>query len=322
VARDVPMDDRNEYRSGSDWSWGTRDEHLERGTHDIALGNDGNIYFGMNAMSSDLTEETIWWGGRPAFTSLDVKTQTITTHSKPPAALSHGTSVDTKGNVWGSTGLGAVRMNIQTGELTLFKTVAELSRPYDMGVDRLDNVWLSEIALDKMAVIDSRTGDITEVSLPPLKSPDLRPEDIEMFKTVGSWDHNAALGQEGPRRMGADRNGDYVYAGTYWGGGLVQIDVRTKTLVGIHQVPNGRWAQPYKPVADTSHMLWFSNSAADMLGKFNPTTKKFVMYPLPTRGTNSRDLAVDKSTNPPTVYVPYTGAGKVARVQFRTDTSK
>ena len=53
----------------------------------------------------------------------------------PSARLSHGTDVDTKGNVWESTGAGAVRMNIQTGELTEFRTPAEFSRPYDLGVD-------------------------------------------------------------------------------------------------------------------------------------------------------------------------------------------
>ena len=321
VSQDPPAFERNEYRSGADWSWGTRDEHLERGTHDLAVGNDGNIYFGMNAMSTDRTGSTVWWGGR-AITSLDVKSQTITTHSKPPFALSHGTDVDTKGNVWGSTGKGAVRMNIQTGEVTEFMTRTEFSRPYDMGIDRLDNVWLSQIAIDKMAVIDGRTGDVTEVPLPPLKSPDLTPEDIKIFNEVGSWDHNAAPGQQGPRRMGADWRGDYVYAGLYWSGGIAQVDVRTKTLVKIHQVPNGRWAQPYKMIADKDHMVWFSNSADDKLGQLNPTTGKFTMYPLPTRGTNSRHLGIDVSTDPPTLWVPYTAAGKVARVQFRTNTAR
>ena len=87
-----------------------------------------------------------------------------------------------------------------------------------MSIDRFDNVWLSQIAIDKMAVVDSRTGDVTEIPIPKFTSPDIRPEDVEIFNTVGSWDHNSALGQQGPRRMGADRYGDYVYAGTYWTG--------------------------------------------------------------------------------------------------------
>ena len=319
VAEDVPNPERNPYLSGSDWSWGTREN--QRGTHDMALGNDGNVYFGGGSMSMDITRDTIWIGGR-TFTSFDVKTQTLKTHSKVPTVMSHGVDVDSKGNVWGSTGLGAVRMNITTGEISEFKTLTPDSRPYDIGIDRLDNVWLSQIAIDKMAVVDSRTGDVTEVAIPPLKSPDIRPEDIEIFNTVGSWDHNSALGQEGPRRMAADRRGDFVYSGLYWAGGIAQFDARTKTLVKLHLVPNGRFAQPYKPFPDKNHMVWFGLSADDGLGQLNPTTGKFTMYPLPSRGTNSRHLAVDDSTDPPTVWVPYTGLGKVARVQFRTDTSK
>jgi Carboxypeptidase regulatory-like domain len=310
VSQDVPYVPLNPYLSGEDWSWGTREN--QRGSHDMALGNDGNVYLFGPSMSMDITRETIWIGGR-TFTSFDVKTQTLKTHAKVPTVMSHGVDVDTKGNVWGSTGLGAVRMNIKTGELTEFKTVTPDSRPYDIGIDRLDNVWLSQIAIDKMAVVDSRTGDVTEVAIPPFKSPDIRPEDIEIYNTVGSWDHNSALGQQGPRRMGADRRGDFVYAGLYWTAGIAQFDARTKTLVKLHQVPNGRWAQPYKPFPDKHHMVWFGLSADDRLGQ---------LYPLPSRGTNSRHLAVDDTTDPPTVWVPYTGIGKVARVQFRTDTSK
>jgi streptogramin lyase len=319
VAQDVPAVPLNPYLSGEDWTWGTREN--QRGSHDMALGNDGNVYLFGSSMSMDPTKDTIWIGGR-TFTSFDVKTQTLTTHSKVPTVMSHGVDVDTKGNAWGSTGLGAVRMNIKTGDVTEFKTVTPDSRPYDIGIDRFDNVWLSQIAIDKMAVVDSRTGDVTEVAIPSYKSPDIRPEDIVIHDTVGSWDHNSALGQQGPRRMGADRAGDFVYAGLYWTAGIAQFDARTKTLVKLHQVPNGRFAQPYKPFPDKNHMVWFGLSSDDRVGQLNPATGKFTMYPLPSRGTNSRHLAVDDTTNPPTVWVPYTGLGKVARVQFRTDTSK
>ena len=322
VVQEVPVMGRNEYRTGSDWSWGTRDEHLERGTHDIAIGTDGNVYFGMNAMSSDPTRNLIWYGGSRGFVSLDVKTNAIKVYPGLEYPLSHGTQVDTKGNVWGSFGLGFARLNIASGQITQFNTVTPYSRPYDLGVDRFDNAWVSQLAIDKLAVVDGRTFDVKEVALPPLKSPDLRPEDIEIFNTVGSWDHNAAPGQQGPRRMSGDLKGDYVYSGLYWAGGIAQIDARTKTFVKIHSVPEMRWAQPYKPIADKNHMVWFSNSAADMLGQLNPTTGKITLYQLPTRGTNSRHLAVDDTTPIPTVWVPYTGAGKIARVQFRTDTSK
>jgi streptogramin lyase len=313
----MPPEPLNEYRSGSDWMLGTRHEAEEGGAHDVALGNDGNIYYGANGMTSD-PRGYVWFGSNE-FMKLDIETHTITAFPKVPI-LSHGKDVDSKGNVWGSSNDGAIRMNSTTGEWTEFKSPTAWSRPYDLGIDRMDNVWFTQLAIDKVAVVDSRTGKVTEVPLPALKSPDLRPEDIEVFNKIGSWDHEAALGQQGPRRMGADRTGDFVWAGLYWSGAIAKLDVRTKTLAGVYQVPNGRWAQPYRMMTDKNHMVWFSNSAADFLGKFDPTTEKFTMYPLPSRGTNSRHLAVDNSTDPPTVWVPYTGAGKIARVQFRSNT--
>jgi streptogramin lyase len=191
-----------------------------------------------------------------------------------------------------------------------------------MAIDRFDNVWFSQIAIDKMGVVDGRTGEVTEVPLAQYSSPDLRPEDLELAKRVGSWDWNAALTQVGPRRMGADRNGDYVYAGLYWTGGLAQFDARTKTLKKQHVVPNGHWIQPYKVLVDKNHMAWFATANADLLGRFNPFTDQFTMYHLPTRGSNTRHMASDDSTDPPTIWLPYIGAQKIARVQLRENAAK
>jgi streptogramin lyase len=322
VSENLPHVPQNPFLTGEDWTWGTREHQgFITGSHDIALGSDGNVYFDWGSMGMDISRDTIWGGGR-MFTSFNVKTQTLKNHPTLPHSTSHGVDVDTKGNVWGNHPVGAVRMNIGTGEITEFPTLLPNSRPYDLGIDRMDNAWVSQIGIDKMMVVDGRTGDVTNVSIPPFKSPDIRPEDIEAFNTIGSWDHNASLGQQGPRRMAADRRGDYVYAGTYWTGNIAQFDIRTKTLVKLHPVPNGRWGQPYKPFPDKNHMVWFSMAHDDSFGKLNPTTGQITMYPLPSRGTNSRHFAVDDSTNPPTIWVPYDGIAKTARVQFRHDTSR
>lgn len=310
----------NKYRSGSDWTLGTRAESREGGRHDLAIGGDGKIYYGGGNLDPAL-DGGVWWGGRE-FLYFDVKTQTIRRYQTKPIVMTHGKGVDTKGNVWASTNDGAARFNPATGEITEYKSLTPYSRPYDMAIDRFDNIWFSQLAIDSMGVVDSRTGDVTEVPLTPYSSPDLRPEDLEIAKRVGSWDWNAALTQQGPRRMGADRNGDYVYAGTYWTGGLVQIDARTKTLKNLHHVPNGHWIQPYKVLVDKHHMAWFATANADLLGRFNPFTEQFTMYHLPTRGSNVRHLAIDDSTDPPTIWVPYISAQKIARVQIRTDTRR
>lgn len=308
----------NEYRSGSDWSLGTRAENREGGRHDLVLGSDGNIYYGASNMEGD-PQGNAWFGSRE-FMKLDVKTQTISGYGSTPV-MSHGKGVDSKGNLWASTADGVIRLNIETRQLSEFKSITPHSRPYDMAIDSFDNVWFSQIAIDKMGVVDSRTGDVTEVPLTPYTSSDFTREDVEVATRVGSWDWNAALTQTGPRRMGADRHGDFVWVGLFWTGGLAKLDARTKTLAKQYDVPNGHWIHPYKVLVDKNHMVWFSNANADLLGKFNPFTERFTMYPLPTRGSNVRHLAIDDSTDPLTIWLPYISAQKIARVQFRTKTA-
>ena len=182
-AEQLPPTPLNEFRSGSDWMLGTRHEGEERGAHDVALGTDGKIYYGANGMTSD--PRGYVWYGTTEFNKLDIETQTITAFPKIPV-MSHGKDVDTKGYIWGSSNDGAVRMNTATGEWTEFKAPTAYSRPYDLSIDRLDNVWFTELAVDRMAVVDSETGEVTEVPLPPLKLADLRPEDVDVFNNIGS----------------------------------------------------------------------------------------------------------------------------------------
>ena len=52
-----------------------------------------------------------------------------------------------------------------------------------------------------------------------------------------------------------------------------------------------------------------------------PVTEKFTLYSLPTRAADSRHFTLDTSTEPPTLWISYTAAAKIARVQFRTNTA-
>ena len=121
--------------------------------------------------------------------------------------------------------------------------------------------------------------------------------------------------------MGADPNGDFVWVGEYWAGRLAKIDIHTKKVTE-YPIPQGRYAHPYKVVVDKDHMVWFGMANADLLGKFNPFTETFTMYPLPTRGSNSRHLVIDNRTEGLTLWVPYTSAQKIAKVQFRANTAR
>jgi len=309
----------NEYRSGSDWSLGIRsDEQEADGNHDIALGTDGNLYYAQSGTTAD-PRGNIWTGGE--FIKLDIETGKLTRYPRPSTigGFHNGKEVDSKGNVWATQPTGVVRMDPATGAYTEFKSVTPLGRPYDMAIDSEDKVWFAQIALDKIGIVDQRTGEVSEVTLPPLDE-EIGAKDREIGEASGGWTMNTPLYQKGPRRMGADLHGDTVWVGEFWAGRLAKIDIHTKKITE-YKIPEARYADPYKIRVDKNHMVWFTFANADRFAKFNPVTEKFTMYSLPTRASDSRHFTLDNSTDTPTLWISYTAAAKIARVQFRTDTA-
>ena len=78
-----------------------------------------------------------------------------------------------------------------------------------------------------------------------------------------------------------------------------------------------KYSRPYGVVIDNDHNVWINMLNTDMIAKFNPTTKKFTEFQMPSRGTDIRHMAFDYTTNPMTIYLPYNRSNKVARIQFR-----
>jgi streptogramin lyase len=116
-------------------------------------------------------------------------------------------------------------------------------------------------------------------------------------------------------------HGDSVWVSEFFAGRLAKIDIHTKKVTEYKLPGLYRYANPYEPVVDKNHMVWFSLSNQDVLGKFNPATEKFTFYPMPTRGISGRHVDVDNGPTVPEVWLPYDQARKVARIQFRTNSA-
>ena len=77
------------------------------------------------------------------------------------------------------------------------------------------------------------------------------------------------------------------------------------------------WSEPYATAVDKNHMVWINMLGRDAVARFDPKTETFTEFQLPTRGTETRWVAIDDSTDPPTVWVPYNRVNRIARIQFR-----
>jgi virginiamycin B lyase len=318
VRNDEPEYDNNEFRDGSDWSTGLRSRLQVYSQHDLVVGKDGYVYF-PPAIGVGLDPEgNVWCSfGNEMAAKFDVKTEKIASFPLPKgwATFNNGKDVDSKGNFWAAQPNGTYRLDPKTGQYTEFKAKTQLGRPYGLTIDSEDNVWIAQIAVDKVGYVDGNTGEVGEVVLPPIDDEDISAADRELGR---GWDLGQPLYAKGPRRLRADRKGDTVWVSEYFAGRLAKIDIHTKKLTEYKLPALYRYANVYEPVVDKNHMVWFSMTNQDALGRFNPVTEKFTFYPTPTRGISGRHIDVDNNPQVPEIWLPYDGASKVARVQFRT----
>ena len=167
--------------------------------------------------------------------------------------------------------------------------------------------------------MDGRTGDVGEVTLPPITDEPMTEEDKKVNR---GWTWNQPLYGRGPRRLQADPRGDYVWVASHFGGYLSKIHIRTKQLTDYRLPGPYRFGGPYEPVVDKNGIVWLAMSNSDTVAKFDPKTERFTFYPLPTRSTNARNIDIDNTPAIPEVWLPQQQGGKVARVQFRTNPAR
>ena len=340
----------------SNWTEGIATMSEAEVLHDALIGKDGNIYFSDNSTpertigrldpktgrvtgfkladkdgNAVRTHGTwldpkgnIWFtnGTESTMVMFDPKTEQFKRFPKQmgdgAGRVGGGLEVDSKGMIWTSANIGAVRLNPQTGEYTDYKSITKGGSPYGVTVDSEDNAWVAQLGGDKLMVINGKNGEVGEVSLSPMMD-GVSAKDKEIGERSGAITNAAPLYFKGPRRLGADKNGDAVWVAEFWAGNLAKVDIHTRKVTE-YKVPY-RYSHPYAVAVDKNHMVWLCLMNSDRIARFNPKTEQFTEFPLPSLGTNVRRLDIDNSTTPPTVWVPYTGVNKIARMEFRTSSA-
>ncbi len=262
--------------------------------------------------------------GQSSLASLDPKTEKFQMYPAPKTMNGTSVDVDGKGKVWVTAVPGALRLDPDTGKYTQFNSIhfdtpIGNGRPYGVAGDSQGNGWWSEMALDIVGHGDTETSKASEVVIPPV--PGIKelftPEQMQMFAMTGNEYHNALPWVQGPRRMAADKNGDYVWVCDFWGGNLARIDIRTlkSTLVPL---PNPETQQPYQAAVDSNHNAWTNLMNADQVMKYDVKTSQWTAYQLPTLGAETRYMSIDEHSGVMKVVLPYSRARKVALMTLRS----
>jgi streptogramin lyase len=289
--------------------------------HGITRDQQGNLWFNVSAGVE---------GGPGRLAKIDPATEKIEFFTPPqgmtgPTTAAGTVDVDGKGKIWATTGPGAVRFDPQKKEFTEFKSpVYEnsdgIGSTYGLAADADGNAWWAQMNMDTLSKSDIKSGKVTQVKLAPvsMETDLVTNEERNVYARAGSTWVIAVPWAEGPRRLGADKNAHLIWVCDWWGGNLAKIDTRS-LKVAMVPLPRPDAQQPYQAQVDSNHNVWINLMNADEVIKFDPKTSKWVEYPFPTLGAETRYVSLLEKDGALQVILPYSRARKVARMTLRTE---
>ena len=179
--------------------------------------------------------------------------------------------------VWTTAGERVVGLNIDTKKYVAYDMPYWLQTKKKAGGYGLDvagdgAVWFVEREANRIGRLDPATGKIDEFPTP---------------------------GNDIPRRMGADWNGD-IWVAYHRTGKLVKYDHKTYKPT-VYEPPT-KDPGAYHVVADPTHkVMWLVEQGADKIARFNPKTETWTEYSLPIIESDARRIEVDPS-NPNRIW--------------------
>jgi streptogramin lyase len=276
----------------------------------------------------------IWMHGGGDFVKLEPKTETFTAYPIPRAMGGSENSIDSdsKGRIFANGSHGVLEFDPsamdQTGVMYPGWKLHQQLTPgngitYGMTVDSQDNPWWSESYSDIVATKDMKTGKVTEFLM---RDPGFEErkamfskEDLAFYDSIGAetWGANSAEPlpfSEMPRRLAADKTSDSVWIPDWAQSNIAEINIKTHQVT-YHELPMRM--HPYKTTVDKFHNVYTDTQVGDGMYKFNPSTKEWTYYQIPTHGCSSRHMSFDDNKNE--AWIPCDQADTVDRIQFRTD---
>jgi virginiamycin B lyase len=289
-------------------------------THGLAIDHTGMLWF--TAAGAGVVD-----GGVDSLAKIDPNTLKFEVYPPPKnmSGVTLSVDEDAKGFIWASTAHGAVRFDPKTQQYTEFKSVTQTTpegttESYGVTGDSDGNGWWAQMFVDRVGKGEVSSGKSFEVKMPPhpaLSEDALTPDDRKVAALSGVFMSDfSGFESQGPRRMGADKNGDAMWVCNYWGGNLAKIDIHTLKTT-IYPYPT-RESAIYAAVVDRNHNVWVNLFNGDSVAKFDPKTEKWTEYPLPTRGIEMRHVAIAEHDGDLKIVLSEFRVGKLAVMQFRT----
>ena len=289
-------------------------------THGLAIDHDGHLWFTAAGVGSVD-------GGVGSLGEIDPNTHKFEIYAPPKGMSGVTLSVDedAKGNIWASTAAGALRFDPKTKQFTEFKSVTPISEEgtgesYGVTGDSEGNGWWAQMFIDRVDKGEIQSGKSQELKMPPrhaLAEDALTAQDRKLMALSGVFMSDfSGWYSQGPRRMGADKNGDSMWVCNYWGNNLARVDIHTLKAT-LYPYPKN-YAAIYDAVVDSHRNVWVNLFNGDAVAKFDLITQQWTEYPLPTRGVETRHIAISEVHGSPEVVLSEFRVGKLAVMHFRS----
>jgi streptogramin lyase len=187
--------------------------------------------------------------------------------------------------------------------------------PHTLRFDAQGRVWFTILMSNQAGRFDPATGEMTVIDLPrtsrrtdmPAMTPygiDISPADGSVWYSrlgahkIGRIDPDTLAVEEfdpplnGPRRLRFSAEG-MLWIPAFGDGAIVRLDPATMAYTSflLPRLGPGEVEAPYAlAVHPESQDVWVTANMSDRMFRFIPEEERFVVYPLPTRGTYLRDI--------------------------------
>ena len=188
--------------------------------------------------------------------------------------------------------------------------------PHTIRTDKEGNLWFTVTFSEQVGKLDPKTKEVTLIDLPPAKPMTaaagsivygiaVNPKDNGIWFTrlnadqVGHIDpktleltlHDSPV--LGPRRLRFDKSGTLWLAG-YAEGKIAKVDSQdfSSTVYDIPEVLEGHPPGPYAlGIHPETQEVWVNEIMTDQVYRFIPKEERWIAYPLPMRGSYTRDFS-------------------------------
>ena len=217
---------------------------------------------------------------------------------------------DKDGNFWMpfyGRGNEVARLNPRTAEVTRFPLPFEQTAGVHSAVPGPDGmVYFTEFALNRLAKLDPRTGEIIEFQ-DSVEVPGRRADKhtVRVDAKGNLWSSGSPLSKydpetgkfthfmEVPSSYGItfDKDGNVWFCVLQKDGKIGKVDAKTEKVTQWSPPTQGT---PQRLAIDSDGIVWFGERSGNKIGRFDPKTETFKEYPLPGPSASPYAIAVGK----------------------------